>query len=158
MLNMYVGKYVNTHGIKGEIKIKSDIDHKNLIFIVGNVLKLNGKDYKIKTYRVHKEYDMVSFEGINDINEILPYKGMSVFIDRDSIKENVIFYSDYIGKTLILNGEKFGEVVDYSNTLNPLLICEHNNKTFYIPLNGDFIESVNESSVNLKESAKELIL
>lgn len=158
MLNMYVGKYVNTHGIKGEIKIKSDIDHKDLIFKVGNVLKLNGKDYKIKNYRVHKEYDMVSFEGINDINEILPYKGMSVFIDRDSIEENVIFYSDYIGKTLILNGEKFGEVIDYSNTLNPLLICKHDDSTFYIPLNGDFIECMSGYSVVLNESAKELIL
>ena len=27
---MYIGKYVNTHGIKGEIKIQSDIDHKML--------------------------------------------------------------------------------------------------------------------------------
>ena len=32
---VYVGKIVNTHGIKGELRIKSDFEKKDLVFKVG---------------------------------------------------------------------------------------------------------------------------
>lgn len=154
---MYIGKYVNTHGIKGEIKIQSDIDHKDVVFKVGNELNIASKTFKIKTYRVHKGYDMVTFNEITDINEILPLKGNKVFIDRNLLPKDIIFYADLLNKTLILDDKEFGKVVDYSNTKNPLLICVQDEKTFYIPMNGNFIKEINENII-LDESAKGLIL
>ena len=154
---MYIGKYVNTHGIKGEIKIQSDIDHKDVVFKIGNEISIASKTFKIKTYRVHKGYDMVTFEGINNINDILPLKGNKVFIDRNLLSKDIIFYDDLINKTLILDNKIFGKVVDYSNTKKPLLICIHDEKTFYIPMNGNFIKEIKDD-IFLEESAKELIL
>lgn len=154
---MYIGKYVNTHGIKGEIKIQSDVDHKDAVFKIGNEISIASKTFKIKTYRVHKGYDMLTFEGINNINDILPLKGNKVFIDRNLLPEEIIFYNDLINKTLILDDKIFGKVVDYSNTKNPLLICIHDEKTFYIPMNGNFIKEIKDD-IFLEESAKGLIL
>ena len=51
----------------------------------------------------------------------------------------------------------FGKVVDYSNTKNPLLICIHDEKTFYIPMNGNFIKEI-KNDITLDDSAKGLIL
>ena len=93
---MYIGKLVNTHGIKGEIKIQSDIDHKDAVFKIGNEISIASKAFKIKTYRVHKGYDMVTFDGINNINDILPLKGNKVFIDRNLLPKDIIFYDDDI--------------------------------------------------------------
>ena len=63
-----IGKFVNTHGIKGEIRIKSDFSRKDLIFKKGNYIYINNNKFLIKSYRVHKNYDMLTFDGINNIN------------------------------------------------------------------------------------------
>ena len=77
---IYIGKIVNTHGIKGELRIKSDFERKNIVFRPGFVLYI-GKGYvpeKISSYRKHKDYDMVTFEGYNNINQVLNYKQRNV--------------------------------------------------------------------------------
>lgn len=82
-----IGKYVNTHGIKGEIRILSDFSRKDLIFIPNFKIYIGNKEYIIKTYRKHKNYDMVTLEGISNINDIIDLKGSNVYINRDDIKE-----------------------------------------------------------------------
>ena len=98
---MNVGKIVNTHGIKGEVRILSDFSDKT-IFNPGNTLYVGNDILKITSYRVHKNYDMVTFEGINDINDVLKYKGMDVFIKREDIDgfiiEDLIGYEVYTSK------------------------------------------------------------
>ena len=64
---VYVGKIVSTHGIKGEIRILSDFDYKEKVFKVGNKLIIENKEYTIKSYRKHKNYDMVTFIDRNHI-------------------------------------------------------------------------------------------
>ena len=100
---MNVGKIVNTHGIKGEVRIKSAFSDKS-IFNVGNILYVDNNELEITSYRVHKDYDMVTFKGINDINDVLKYKGKDVLVKRDSINnfiiEDLIGYEVY-GKSYI---------------------------------------------------------
>lgn len=138
---VYVGKIVNTHGIKGELKILSDIDNKDKIFKVGNEFMIDDNVYIIKSYRHHKCFEMVTLNDFTNINEVLYLVGKKVFIDRKQI-DNKIIYNDYINLNVYINDELIGVVEDYNNGLNPLLIIKNDNKTFYIPINGNFIESV----------------
>ena len=71
MKNVYLGKIVSTHGIKGELKLKSEFPYKAKAFKVGNEIIIEDKKYKIKTYRVHKQYDMITLDEFTDINEVL---------------------------------------------------------------------------------------
>ena len=91
---IYVGKIVNTHGIKGEIRILSDFKYKNEIFKENFKLYIGTQKQEmiIKNYRKHKMYDMVLFYDINDINEVLKYKGQSVYINKDDIKVDGYFF------------------------------------------------------------------
>ena len=92
---VYIGKIVNTHGIKGELRILSDFDKKELVF-KNNFNIYIGPSYikeTINTYRVHKEYDMVTLIGYDNINEVLKYKGLNVYINRDDLN---LDNNDYI--------------------------------------------------------------
>ena len=84
---IYVGKIVNTHGIKGELRIKSKIEYKERVFKVGNTLYIGNSKEKeaIGSYRVHKDYDMVTFKGYDNINQVLKYLNKEVYIDREDI-------------------------------------------------------------------------
>lgn len=97
MNKVYLGKYVNTHGIKGEIRIKSNFPYKDKVFKIGNELIINNNTYTINSYRIHKSYDMVTLEGINSINDILFSKNTSVYIDRDKY----LLKNDYLDDDLI---------------------------------------------------------
>ena len=96
MNKLLIGKYVTTHGIKGEIRIKSDFNEKEKVFKVGNEIIID-KPYIITSYRVHKGYDMVTLEGINRIEDIINLKNSIVYIDRDKYFTDEVIEDDLIG-------------------------------------------------------------
>ena len=162
MNNVYVGKIVNTHGIKGELRIKSDFEYKSKVFKIGNKLIIRGQEYIIKSYRIHKEFDMVTFDGYNNINEILNLKGLSVFVTRDTLELDKDDYllSDLIDMEILLDDSVIGTVTDYTTGINPLLCIKGIDKDFYIPLKGDFIDKVDkiDNKIIVNENVKGLML
>lgn len=140
---IYIGKIVSTHGIKGEVKIISDFFEKDKIFKKGFKLYITPLYHEevINTYRVHKNYDMVTFNGYNDINEILKYIGMGVYIKRSDLdlKEDEYLLSDLIGYVVYDNNELLGKVSGINFNNNVLLKIDD---IFYIPFIDEFIEKV----------------
>ena len=65
-MNDYVciGKIVNTHGIKGELRILSDFELKNKVFKKGVNLYVGPEkqEFTITGYRHHKMFDMVTLK------------------------------------------------------------------------------------------------
>ena len=143
-----VGKLVNTHGIKGEVKILSNFEMKERVFKPNFKLYLghNYQEVIITSYRYHKIFDMVTFKGLNNINEVLKYKGMKVFVKRRDLhlKENEYLYCDLINKNIVENKEILGKVIEivYNNS-NILLKCL-GSKIFYIPLKSNYIINIGE--------------
>lgn len=138
---IYIGKYVNTHGIKGEIRIKSDFKYKDKVFFVGNTLIIDNQEFVINSYRRHKEYDMVTFKGITDINQIIGLKGSRVYVFNISLGEGEYLDSTLIGFKVYMNNIYRGDVFDIKYLSNSKKILVVNNK--YVPF-----ELV---SVNLRE-------
>ena len=112
MNKIILGKYVNTHGIKGEIRIKSNFKYKDRVFKQGNEIIINNKVYKISSYRVHKDYDMVTLENIDDINKIPFSKNSFVYIDKDKyLNKSEYIDSDLIG-FMVYNSKIEKKVLD----------------------------------------------
>lgn len=164
-MNDYVliGKIVNTHGIKGELRILSDFDKKELVF-KNNFNIYIGPTYikeTISTYRVHKEFDMVTLIGYNNINEVLKYKGLYVYIKREDLSLNKDEYiiSDLIGMDIIENNNILGKVVDFVyNKTNTLLVVE-GEKKYYIPLVDEYVIRVDlKNKQIITKNVKDLII
>lgn len=128
---IYIGKYVNTHGIKGEIRIKSDFKYKDKVFFVGNTLIIGNQEFVINSYRRHKEYDMVSFKGITNINQIIDLKGSKVFVFNISLDDGEYLDSTLIGFKVYMNNIYKGDVLDIKYLNNSKKILVVNNK--YVP-------------------------
>lgn len=162
MDNVFVGKIVNTHGIKGEIRIVSDFERKEEVFKVGKTVIINKNEFIIKSYRVHKNFDMITLEGFNDINQVLPFKGLNLFVRRSDLDldSNEYLLEDLIGMKIIIESQEYGIVDDYNRGVNSLLHVSYNNKKYYIPLNGNYVLSVNidNNVILVSENVKELIL
>ena len=130
MNKIVIGRYVTTHGIKGEIRIKSDFNEKDKVFKVGNEIIID-KPYIITSYRVHQGYDMVTLEGINRIEDIIDLKNSLVYIDRDKYFQDEVIEDDLVGYK-VENSYLDTFVAEIRNmTMNKKIIVCRNNK--FIP-------------------------
>lgn len=146
MNRLYIGKIVNTHGIKGELRIKDNLTTKqrNEIFKIGSNLIIDDKTYKITSYRVHKDYDMVTFEGLNDINQVLFLKGKKVYKSKNEINLNNedVLDSELITYKVKTTDNIEGKILDIEETGNNykiirLLIDE---MQVLVPYHKDFVK------------------
>ena len=146
MTKLYIGKIVNTHGIKGELRIKDNLTtkQKEEIFKIGSNLIIDEKAYKITSYRVHKDYDMVIFDGFNNINDVLFLKGKKVYKSKDEINlsNEDILDSELITYKVITTEGRGGKILDIEETGNNYKILRLliNNKELLVPYHKDFVK------------------
>lgn len=146
MTKLYIGKIVNTHGIKGELRIKDNLTtkQKEEIFKIGSNLIIDDKAYKITSYRVHKDYDMVIFDGFNNINEVLFLKGKNVYKSKDEINLNNedILDSELITYKVKTTDEKEGSILNIEETGNNYKILRLliDNNEVLVPYHKDFVK------------------
>ncbi len=145
---LYLGKLVNTHGIKGEVRILSDFKFKKDIFKKGSHLYIGKDELTINTYRTHKNYDMVTFDGINDINDALKYKGKKVYINRDEFNFNGILNEDLIGLPVYEDDKLLGNVKEINKNVNQELLVLDNGTM--IPYVDEFIKNITKDKIEVK--------
>lgn len=140
-----IGKIVNTHGIKGELRIRSDFEYKDRVFKKGFNLYIGKEKIKeeINTYRHHKEFEMVTFIEYNNINQVLKYLKEDVYIIKEDLNLNSDEYleKELIGFNVIENDEVVGEVIDITKTspTNKIMEITYKGKRVLLPYHKDFI-------------------
>ena len=147
-----IGKMINTHGIKGEVKIYSYSDFDDERYVKGNQVWMKHGEQMIpltvKSYRVHKGFPLVSFEELADINAVEPYRNCELFITddmREELEEG--YYYDELENLEAFdhNGNRLGVTVGIEETngaQDNLRILMDNGKTFLVPYIDEFIEEV----------------
>lgn len=141
MNKILVGKVVNTHGIKGEIRIRSNFKYKDRVFVVGNYINILDKDYKITSYRYHKVFDMVKLEGFNDINDVLFMKGKDVYFDKDKLNldSNEVLDDDLINYKVKYE-DKIGTIKEIMDINGNRVIRVELDREYLIPYNDEFVK------------------
>ena len=111
-----VGKYINTFGIKGEIKVYPYVEYFDRL----TYLYINNTKYNIKKIRFKKNIAIIKLEDIDDINLIEQFKGEIVTIDETDIpepEEGEYYTEDLIGMEVYTDeGMYLGKLDDVFNT------------------------------------------
>jgi len=149
---IYIGKLVNTHGIKGEVKIISDFKFKNDVFNINNQIYINNQKYIIKSYRRHKIYDMVTLNDFKSIDDVINLKGMDVYIDKNDYKFNGYLNEDLMGLDVYDNDEYKGKVIgiEKSNIYDLLVI--DGKRRHLVPNIPEFVKNIDidKKIINIK--------
>lgn len=142
---LYIGKLVNTHGIKGEVRLLSKFRYKDKVFVKGFKVYI-GKDkeeFEIEKYRVHKNFDMLVFKDNYDINIVEYLKGSLVYINKDDLHldDNTFLSIDLIGFNVIIDNKNIGIIKEVLDTpANEVLVLDNN---VMIPYVKEFIDNIN---------------
>ena len=109
------GEIVNTHGVRGEIKMLPWLDSPEDMRGFTRC-RIGGKDYAITACRVQNTCDLLKLEGVDTMEAAQALRGKTVTLYREDMDEDVIFAGDLIGMEVFSQAERIGEltqVLDY---------------------------------------------
>lgn len=149
---VHIGTIKGTHGIKGEVKVESNSDFKSERFKKGNKLYLGYNNtmvgITIHSYRVHNNYDLITFNGIDNINDVLGYIGCNIYVIKSllpPLPENEFYFHELIGLDAVTDiGEGIGKVIEVRESPQGalLIIKKPNDSEAIIPFVKAFIRDV----------------
>lgn len=97
MKELECGRILNTHGVRGELKVDPYCDMPILRKL--ETLYIDGAPYKMLTCRAHNTFALITLEGITTVEQAQVLKNKTLIADRDNIKlpQGKYFYSDLYG-------------------------------------------------------------
>lgn len=117
-----IGKVVNTHGIKGEVKVWPQTDFPEVRFKAGSKLLMfppeSGQPITIEivSSREQKKMFVLKLKGFDNINQVEKYKGWELKVsdaERVELDEGEYYFRDIIGCEVETDdGEQLGVITD----------------------------------------------
>lgn len=147
-----VGKIVNTHGLRGEVKVIPWTDYPEVFENIKYVSLSDGRGLEIKGIKYQKNNIIVKFAEISDIDEAMKLKEKVLFAERDELgelPEGVHYIKDLIGMSVVSDdGESIGEVADVLQTgANDIYeVKRKGEKPLLIPVIDDVVLNIDTDS------------
>ena len=118
-----VGVITSTHGVRGEVKVFPTTDDSARFKELKKVLLDTGKELlplEIQGVKFFKQFVILKFKGIDNINEIERYKRCPLMVPREDavpLKEDEYFIADMLGMEVVTeDGKMFGTLKDVIET------------------------------------------
>lgn len=149
-----VGKIVNTHGIRGEVRVISRTDFPEERYAPGSSLALFMPGSKtpihltVASHRQHKNFDLLTFENHSSINDVEKYRDGILKVSSEQLselEEGEFYYHEIIGCTVFsTEGEEIGKVTEILETgANDVwTVTPETGKPHYIPYIEDIVKEI----------------
>lgn len=117
-----VGKIINTHGLRGDVKVMpwtdtpEDFEDIPVVYIKR---KTENEKLTVSKIKYQKNNLIIKFNEINDINDAEKYKGLILLADREDLwelEDGVYYIADLIGLDVYDESGKIGVIEDVLNT------------------------------------------
>ena len=132
------GKIVNTHGLKGEVKVYSYTDNTNNILKLKKVY-IGGIKYDVQSIKPFKNMFIMKLKGIDVIEDTKPFIDKMCFreiVKGESNDDEGFFVKDLIGIQVVdETGNVIGTLKEVFNTgANDVYeVLQEGGKTIYLP-------------------------
>ena len=100
---LQVGAITSTHGIRGEVKVFPTTDDVNRFKKLKEVVLDTGKEQitlEIQGVKFFKQFVILKFKGIDNINDIEKYKRCPLYVTRENavkLEKDEYFIADIVG-------------------------------------------------------------
>ncbi len=141
-----IGQIINTHGIKGEVKVYPLTDDVQK-FKKYKTLLIGGVEKNILGVKFQKDRVILKIEGIDDMNKAETYKQKYVEVRReeeDDLPEDTYYVSD-LKKCFVYDtkGNNLGKIFDVISTKNNDVYWIKEPKELLVPVLRDIVLDVN---------------
>lgn len=147
-----VGKIVNTHGVRGEVRVLATTDFIDERFNPGQILYLQHTGQplalEIESARQHKGMILVKFVGYDNINDVQAFRDHELMVsanDQQELEDGQYYYHQIIGLTVqTLDGTKLGTIKEIlSPGANDVWVVQRPDaKDLLLPVIDDVVKNV----------------
>ncbi|MDO4174562.1 MAG: ribosome maturation factor RimM [Eubacteriales bacterium] len=142
-----IGKIVNTHGIRGDVKVQPWCDSPDFLAEFEILYRKDHSAITITSAKVHKGCVLMHIEGIESLEQAQAMRGMTLYMDRDDVEleEGAFFIQDAIGLPVYDErlGREIGIVKEISDgPAGDLYIIQDGSKQHMIPGVPQFLKDV----------------
>lgn len=113
------GKIVNTHGIRGELKVFPLCDGPEFLLEFDRFF-IDNNEMEVVTSRVHKNVALVRFKNVDRIDQAEPFIGKIIKINADDVEleDGRYFIEDLIGMKVVDHdtGREYGTLTNVIQT------------------------------------------
>lgn len=155
MSKYHIGHITNTHGIRGEVKIYNLSDF-NRFFVGAEVYTIKGgvkTSFTLERVRQQQHMLIVKFKGIDNINDVLVYKGLDLYSDddvSDQLEDDDYHYQSLMDKPCYNEeGILLGKVISVIPVPQGHLleILTKDQKKVMVPFIEAFVKEVNDEKI-----------
>lgn len=139
------GQIVNTHGIKGEVKIVSWCDTPEFLADIP-LYYIDGVPVKVRKAQVHKGNVIAALEGYDDVDAAMTLKNKVVHFRRTDARlpEGAFFLADIIGLDVVDEaGQTLGILKDVLSPSRQQVYVVSGQRELMIPAVPEFILETN---------------
>lgn len=134
-----VGTIVNTHGIKGEVRVQSITSHPEERYACGSELMwFNEQETQqelltVKSHRVHKSFDLLTFMNHDNINDVEKFVRGTLNVTADQaleLEDGEFYHYDIIGLSVYNESDELiGTIKEILETgANDVWVVQRSNK------------------------------
>lgn len=144
------GKIINTHGVRGVVKVESYCDTPRVLAELPAVYRKKAGEF-IKYDVIHaslqKQFVLLTLNGLDTLEKAIEAKNEIIYADRDdfSLSDGGYFIVDLIGLPLVDpdSGEKYGVLIDVINSgASDIYVVKTENGEAMIPAVPEFIKNI----------------
>jgi len=147
-----VGKVVGVHGLKGELKVKSESDvFERQMAFVDKVILYRGtrkEELPVESVKPYKDIYLVKLKGVEDRGEAEERIGGELYLkeeERVSLEEGEFYYEELIGLPVYGDkGEFLGKVkgIIEQPASHVLEVERESGQVFLVPFIDEFVKEV----------------
>lgn len=142
-----IGKIVNTHGVRGDIKVQPWCDSPEFLAEFDVLYKKDQTPVEITSAKVHKGCVLMHLKGVDTMEDAQLLRNTVLYLDRDDVEleDGAFFIQDVIGFPVYDQrlGREIGVVKDITDgPAGDLYTIQEGDKLHYIPGVPQFIQEV----------------
>lgn len=138
------GQIVNTHGLKGYVKIQPWADDPADLLDFDRFF-IDGREYEVEQASLQKSMVLLKLAGVDTINEAAKLRNKELLIAREDVEleEGVVFIADLIGLTVLADGVEIGKITEVLTPPGNDVYVVKGEREYLIPAVKEFVEELN---------------
>ena len=138
------GQIVNTHGLKGYVKIQPWADDPADLLDFDRFF-IDGREYEVEQASLQKSMVLLKLAGVDTIDEAAKLRNKELLIAREyvELEEGVVFIADLIGLTVLADGVEIGKITEVLTPPGNDVYVVKGEREYLIPAVKEFVEELN---------------
>jgi len=142
------GQIVNTHGLRGEVKVNPWTDAPEVFEVFDNVYLQDGTEFKVENVRYQKSCVLLKLSGINTVDDAERMRNKILCVEREifeNLPDDTYLVADIKGLLVKDSQKEYGLVDDVITTgsNDVYVVKSEGQKDVLVPAIKDVIMEIN---------------